>query len=303
MTTRPLLIVGGIVVVAVGWALFRPELLFIDKPVNEAFPSANAAATLSTGGVHDAMAGDSMVLRSGSFHGVAHETKGTAAVHQFADGTRVLRFTGFETSNGPDLRVLLIASNDASDNDTVKNGRPREIAPLKGNIGDQNYELPGDIDLNTYKAVTIWCNRFSVNFATAPLRMLPLSGATGHAKAMKEPMPSQPTALKSGMFHSVAHETKGTATVYELAGGNRILRLSEFETSNGPDVRVLLVAADDASDNDAVKNSMPVEVGKLKGNVGDQNYDVPANVDLGRYRAVTIWCNRFSVNFGTAPLR
>lgn len=45
----------------------------------------------------------------------------------------------------------------------------REIAPLKGNIGDQNYELSSDVDLNQYHAVTIWCKRFSVNFATAPL--------------------------------------------------------------------------------------------------------------------------------------
>jgi hypothetical protein len=51
-----------------------------------------------------------------------------------------------------------------------------------------------------------------------------------------------------------------------------------------------------------VKNAGYVEVGKLKGNVGDQNYDLPAGVDLNKYKAVTIWCNRFSVNFATAPL-
>jgi hypothetical protein len=45
-----------------------------------------------------------------------------------------------------------------------------------------------------------------------------------------------------------------------------------------------------------------VEIGKLKGTDGDQNYDVPPDLDLGKYRAVTIWCRRFSVNFGTAPL-
>ena len=51
-----------------------------------------------------------------------------------------------------------------------------------------------------------------------------------------------------------------------------------------------------------MKSAGYVEVGKLKGNVGDQNYDVPEDVDLAKYRAVTIWCNRFGVNFGTAPL-
>jgi hypothetical protein len=105
-----------------------------------------------------------------------------------------------------------------------------------------------------------------------------------------------------GKFRGIAHETRGTATIFQVAEGKRVLRLTNFETSNGPDVRVFLVAAPDASDNDTVKNAGYIELGKLKGNVGDQNYDVPAGTDLNKYRAVTIWCNRFSVNFGTAPL-
>jgi hypothetical protein len=168
MSKRPILIVGGIVIAVVAWALFRPELLFIDSTVNEGFPVAvNAAAQAPA-------ASASTPLLSGAFHGVAHETRGTATIYQFAGGKRVLRLTGFETSNGPDVRVLLITAGDAMDNDTVKNGSPREIAPLKGNIGDQNYDLPADLDLSKYRAVTIWCNRFSVNFGTAPL-LIPAS--------------------------------------------------------------------------------------------------------------------------------
>jgi hypothetical protein len=81
-----------------------------------------------------------------------------------------------------------------------------------------------------------------------------------------------------------------------------VLRLTDFATSNGPDVRVYLVAAPDASDNETVTQAGFIELGKLKGNQGDQNYDVPADLDLTKYRAVTIWCRRFSVNFATAPL-
>jgi Electron transfer DM13 len=110
------------------------------------------------------------------------------------------------------------------------------------------------------------------------------------------------SALVSGRFNSVAHETRGNATIYRLSGGQRVLRLTEFTTSNGPDVRVYLVAAPNATDNETVKKAGFVELGKLKGTDGDQNYDVPANLDLSKYRAVTIWCRRFSVNFGTAPL-
>lgn len=292
MSKRPFIITGGIVVLVAGWALFRPELLFINTTVNEDFPVSNRTANAST------MPAETMPLVTGNFHSGAHETKGTATIHQLPGGRRVLRLTNFETSNGPDVRVLLIAANDATDDATVKNSSPLEIAPLKGNIGDQNYDLPAMVDLAKYKAVTIWCNRFGVNFGTAPLMMAGEQPST----VMHEAMPAQPTKITTGAFKSIAHETKGTATVYQLADGKRVLRLADFETSNGPDVRVLLVAADDAADNDAVKNGKPIELGKLKGNIGDQNYDIPATVDLKQYRAVTIWCNRFSVNFGTAPL-
>ena len=60
-------------------------------------------------------------------------------------------------------------ATDATDDATVKSAGFVEIAPLKGNIGDQNYELPASLDLGKYHAVTIWCKRFSVNFGSAPL--------------------------------------------------------------------------------------------------------------------------------------
>ena len=75
-----------------------------------------------------------------------------------------------------------------------------------------------------------------------------------------------------------------------------------FKTSNGPDVHVYLVAAPDAKDDATVKKVGFVDLGSMKGNVGDQNYDVPGGVDFGKYQAVTIWCARFNVNFATAPL-
>jgi hypothetical protein len=108
--------------------------------------------------------------------------------------------------------------------------------------------------------------------------------------------------VAEGSFHTNAHETSGMASVYQLADGGRVLRLTNFKTSNGPDVHVYLVAASDVTDNATVTSAGFVDLGSLKGNIGDQNYTVPANVDLAKYRAATIWCKRFSVNFGTAPL-
>ena len=158
--------VAGLVVLgAIGWYLFRPELLFVKTKVNESLPAEVAAQTV------DAAAADAVpgVLLQGQFRSVAHETKGTATVHELGAGRRVLRLTEFSTSNGPDVRVYLVAAPDAADNETVTKAGFVELGKLKGTEGDQNYEVPADLDLSTYRAVTIWCHRFSVNFATAPL--------------------------------------------------------------------------------------------------------------------------------------
>src|SRR5690242_10063581 len=78
--------------------------------------------------------------------------------------------------------------------------------------------------------------------------------------------------LAKGEFHNAEKAGKGTATVYQLADGKRILRLSNFATDNGPDLHVRLIAADDAKDTASVAKTEYVEVAKLKGNKGAQNY-------------------------------
>jgi hypothetical protein len=83
------------------------------------------------------------------------------------DGTRVLRFTNFSTSNGPDVHVYMVAADDAKDVATVKNAGFIDLGVIKGNIGDQNYSLGSDLDLAKYRSVSIWCKRFSVNFGAA----------------------------------------------------------------------------------------------------------------------------------------
>ena len=274
---RKKLIYGVAIILSIAlWAAFRPERLFVNAKVNEAMPAGSSNLSQT-------------VLSSGSFHSVAHESKGTASIYTLADGKRILRFTNFETSNGPDVHVYLIAANDATDSETVKKAGFLELGSLKGNIGDQNYEIPADADLAKYRAVTIWCKRFSVNFGTAPLN----SSAAA---------PSMAQVLASGNFHDVAHKGVGQATIYQLGSGQRVLRFTNFETSNGPDVHVYLVATKDASDSETVRRSGFVEVGALKGNIGDQNYEISSDLDLNKYRAVTIWCKRFGVNFATAPL-
>lgn len=157
MSKKLAVIVVALIAAAGAWYAFRPERLFINQKVNEQFPSASAGNMAP------------MKLVAGEFHAGAHETKGTAAIFRLADGQRTLRLTNFETSNGPDVHVYLVAAADAKDNDTVKTAGFVELGSLKGNIGDQNYDVPANVDLAKYRAVTIWCARFNVNFGTAPL--------------------------------------------------------------------------------------------------------------------------------------
>jgi electron transfer DM13 len=277
MSKRNIIIAVAIIVVGGLWYAFRPELIFVNKTVSEEFPGGAAMASIEKG---------PMAVTKGSFKGLAHETKGLASIYQLADGKRALRLSEFETSNGPDVHVYLTAAEVAKGNDAVKAAGFIDLGSIKGNKGDQNYEIPADADLNKYKNVTIWCARFGVNFGEA---------------ALAAPM-SMPVKVAEGTFRGVAHETKGMASIYRLPEGKQVLRFSGFETSNGPDVHVYLVAAADAKDDATVKSAGFIDLGSIKGNIGDQNYDLPAGVDLAKYRAVTVWCKRFGVNFATAPL-
>lgn len=155
---KKVFIAAGIVVIIIAWYLFRPEKLFINKSVNEGLPHVLKEQNNSPKSVTD-----------GKFHGVAHETRGTATIFELPDGKQVLRLTDFETSNGPDVHDLLGEAPDANDSDTVTNAGYLELGSLKGNGGDQNYEIPSGTDLNKYHSVTIWWKRFGVNFGTAPL--------------------------------------------------------------------------------------------------------------------------------------
>lgn len=124
------------------------------------------------------------------------------------------------------------------------------------------------------------------------------TGATGAA--------SDAVAVASGTFISHEHPTSGTATIYRLSDGTRVLRLTDFRTSNGPMVQVWLSGqpvADGVSGWRVFDDGAQVNLGDLKGNVGDQNYVIPAEVDLAKVSSVAIWCARFHVSFGAAALK
>ena len=150
-------ILVGVLAVLAAWYAFRPERLVVNRRIDEAMPNSPGVTSAQR-------------LESGRFYSILHPTEGVATVYQMADGTRVLRFTNFSTSNGPDVHVYLVAADDAKDVATVEQAGFVDLGVIKGNVGDQNYTLASDLDLAKYRSVSIWCKRFSVNFGAAALR-------------------------------------------------------------------------------------------------------------------------------------
>ncbi|MEV0222488.1 DM13 domain-containing protein [Streptomyces sp. NPDC050704] len=134
----------------------------------------------------------------------------------------------------------------------------------------------------------------------------PTPAAAPSDSTSAEPVePAGPQTLASGGLISHEHETSGTAKVIRLADGSHILRLEGLDTSNGPDLRVWLTDApvkEGRAGWGVFDDGKYVSLGKLKGNKGDQNYALPADVDPAAYTSVSIWCDRFDVSFGAAEL-
>lgn len=126
--------------------------------------------------------------------------------------------------------------------------------------------------------------------------------ATMPDKEMEEEMPDAPAewvqvAQAEFVDADSFHQGSGTATIFQQ-GDNRVLRFEDFESTNGPDLHVLLVENVDATDSDGLGDY--VDLGMLKGNIGNQNYEIPADVDLSKYSGIMIYCMPFHVVFSTA---
>jgi Electron transfer DM13 len=211
-TRRTVVIVTAavaVVLIAVGLPLFQPWRVFTNTVVDEALPGAAPPASTPPASVSpsspstqpssttpptvsaspkaspktspaetptetptkSADTGPATLAR-GTLISHEHDTTGTVAILRLADGSRVLRLEGLDTSDGPDLEVWL---SDAE----VKpgragwhlfdDGRYHDLGDLKGNKGNQNYPIPADIDLADFRSVSIWCDRFNVSFGAATL--------------------------------------------------------------------------------------------------------------------------------------
>jgi hypothetical protein len=125
-------------------------------------------------------------------------------------------------------------------------------------------------------------------------------------KAADEPaasttVPPGPVDLGTGDLVSLDHSTSGRVRILQLADGSRFLRLEDLRTDNGPVVRVYL-SSNPADGPEGAFDDTYVDLGEMQGNLGDQNYAIPADVDPLDYASVVIWCDRFDSAFGAADL-
>jgi|SRR6267154_371481 len=157
LRNKRVLVLIGIPVLVGAWWAFRPEKLFINQKVNEAAPAA--------------LSSEPEALYTGKVEGKVHQTSGRATIYKNTDGKEYLRLSDFMTANGPDVHVILVRAEDkALDEEIVKGQLHKvELGALKGNQGEQNYDLPASADLNKYQAVVIYCERFHAIFGVARL--------------------------------------------------------------------------------------------------------------------------------------
>nr|WP_239561822.1 DM13 domain-containing protein [Micromonospora luteifusca] len=167
-----------VAILALYW--FQPWKLFTDTYVDEAVPRVGTtSATPTPASANPAPATSAAapaaigIVTAGEFVTHEHRTTGTAEIHRLADGRHQLVLRDLKTSNGPDLRVWLTdqpVTQGTAGWRVFDDGEWVELARLKGNQGNQVYELPESIDPRDFRSVSIWCKRFAVSFGAADLK-------------------------------------------------------------------------------------------------------------------------------------
>jgi hypothetical protein len=146
--------------------------------------------------------------------------------------------------------------------------------------------------------------------AASPAGSAAPSGSPGPsgagAPSAAPPTATAPRTVAQGTFVSHEHRTSGSARLLRLPDGSHVVRLEGLSTSDGPDLHVWLSdqpVREGRAGWHAFDDGAHVDLGALKGNIGDQNYVVPAGTDVGRLTSVSVWCARFRVSFGAVALQ
>ena len=149
----------------------------LTRPVDEPMPdkmtmgaedsSGGSSTTTAPGG-----SGTALVLSKGTFQGADrfHQGSGEATIYRAPDGSHLLRLENFQVTNGPELHVILSPNPAPESRDDVHQPGYLDLGSLKGNVGNQNYEIPADVDVSALSSVVIYCSPFHVVFSIAPLK-------------------------------------------------------------------------------------------------------------------------------------
>ncbi|WP_200951942.1 DM13 domain-containing protein [Arthrobacter sp. Soil736] len=182
------IVVAGVAVVllAIGLAVFKPWLLFIDVRVDEQIPTVAASSDIArpspsasleapsppgAAPTRQAPAGP-VQLAAGSLISHEHATSGSVRILGQPNGDRLLILENLDTSNGPDVHVWLSAADVVEGTGgwfTAGGADHHDLGLIKGNQGNQVYAIPAGVDLKKYKSVDLWCVQFSVSFGAAQL--------------------------------------------------------------------------------------------------------------------------------------
>lgn len=155
-----------LVVLTIAW--FEPWRLLTHSKVQEELPQQTEQ---SKGGADPVETGPRVLLQ-GELISHEHQTSGTVQVLGFVDGSRILRIEGLETSDGPDLEIWLSDAPVLEGYEgwfLADDGEHFSLGKLKATSGDQNYEIPPELELSKFHSMSIWCVRFAVSFGAAEL--------------------------------------------------------------------------------------------------------------------------------------
>lgn len=268
-----------------GWLAFRPERLFINQTVNEVVPTTSSANT--------------KLISEGSFESYAHETKGTAFISE-VEGKQILSLKDFTTSNGPDVHVYLVKGSKA-DQTSVNSAGFIDLGVIKGNQGNQNYELPAGTDLKEYSSVAIWCKRFGVDFGGATLNKktsfrINTGGNTVSGGTLQLVGLLADITVTSGKFKGAG----GTASIVETSG-KRFLKLKGVKTS-AKDLHVVLLKLESASSDAKIMAAEKIDLGALPAS-GSGQFPIAKDIDAWLYRTVSLWDTKAKHSISIAELR
>jgi hypothetical protein len=159
----------AVAALALGFYWFAPQRLVLDREVAEALPTSSPTVETEADTPEDRASTEPIELGRGAFRSLEHETTGVARVVELDDGSRFVRLEDLDTSDGPDLRIYLTDQPPSDDWHVWDDGRYVDLGALKGNLGDSNYRVPDAVNLDAFRTVVIWCRRFTVGFAVAPI--------------------------------------------------------------------------------------------------------------------------------------